>query len=92
MLGENDSSPVVWDYVAVYPKGAFWDQIPPKPIYFHVPVISATEGLNEAIHPLLKLAAKRNLTRSHTCPKKSEEGLKMNPSGAARTYETQLAQ
>ena len=79
LLGENDSSPVVWDYVAVYPKGTLWDQIPPKPIYFHVPVISGTEGLNDAIRPLLLAAAKRNLIVSHGLPQSSEKVCKRIP-------------
>jgi hypothetical protein len=73
MLGENDSSPVVWDYVALYPKGTLWDQIPPKPVYSHVPVVSGIEGLNDAIHPLLEAAAKCHLTVSHTRPQTSGE-------------------
>ena len=89
ILGENDSSPVVWDYVAVYPKGTLWDQIPPKPIYFHVPVISGTEGLNDAMRPLLQ-AAKSNLTVSDGRPQSSGKGLQKNPSGGACTYETRL--
>lgn len=90
ILGENDSSPVVWDYVAVYPKGTLWDQIPPKPIYFHVPVISGKEGLSDAIRPLLRAAAKRNLTLSLGRPQTSEEGLERNSSDGTCTYEKRL--
>lgn len=81
MLGENDSSPVMWDYVAVYAKGTLWDKVPPKPIYSHVPVISGTEGLNDAIRPLLQGATKRNFNVAHGRPQTSKEDLEKNSSG-----------
>lgn len=92
MLGENDSSPVVWDYVAVYSKGALWDQIPPKPIYFHVPVISATERLNDAIRPLLLAAAKTQFNPFARSSTDIGRRFGKESSGGHCGYEAQLTQ
>jgi hypothetical protein len=53
LLGENDSSAVVWDYVAIYPKGKLWEQALPEPLYSHVPVVSGIDGAKAALPPLL---------------------------------------
>jgi len=45
---------VVWDYVAVYPKGKLWDQGPPEPTYSHAPVVHAIDGTRESIQKLLR--------------------------------------
>lgn len=46
-IGEEDG--VVWDYVAVYPKGKLWDKSPPEPVYSKAPVIHAIDETREAI-------------------------------------------
>jgi hypothetical protein len=53
LLGERDSSSVIWDYVAVYQPGKLWDQAPPEPLYSHVPVIKGISGTNDATKRLL---------------------------------------
>lgn len=32
-LGEHDHHSVVWDYIAVYPPGAVWEDGPPEALY-----------------------------------------------------------
>lgn len=51
-IGETEG--VVWDYVAVYPKGKLWDQGPPEPVYSHAPVVRAIDGTREAIQKLFR--------------------------------------
>jgi hypothetical protein len=53
LLGEQDRSSVVWDYVAVYQPGKVWDQAPPEPAYSSVPVVRAIGETREAIQKLL---------------------------------------
>jgi hypothetical protein len=53
LLGERDSSSVVWDYVAVYELGKVWGQSPPEPAYSGVPVVHAIEETRAAIQKLL---------------------------------------
>jgi hypothetical protein len=49
-IGESDG--VVWDYVAVYPKGKLWDKSPPEPVFSHAPVIRGIDGARDAIQKL----------------------------------------
>jgi len=56
LLGERDSSSVVWDYVAVYQPGTLWDKVPPDSAYSHVPVIRGIDGSNDRISRLLSTA------------------------------------
>jgi len=51
-IGETDG--VVWDHVAVYPPGKFWEKGPPEPVYSHDPVVRAIDGAREAIQKLLR--------------------------------------
>ena len=44
-MGEHDRGSIVWDYIAVYPAGAAWEDRPPQPLYDGGPVVRA---LNEA--------------------------------------------
>lgn len=55
LLGEQDRSSVVWDYVAVYRPGQLWDQQPPAPAFSKVPVIRGIEGTKEAVERMLGL-------------------------------------
>jgi len=55
-IGETDG--VVWDYVAVYPPGKFWETGPPEPVYSHDPVVRAIDGTREAVQKLLRESAK----------------------------------
>lgn len=49
---------VVWDYVAVYPKGKLWDKSPPEPVYSKAPVIHGIDGARDAIQKVLHENAK----------------------------------
>lgn len=40
---------VVWDYVAVYPSGAVWENGPPEPLYQGGTVIEAADDARTAI-------------------------------------------
>lgn len=54
LLGERDSSSVVWDYVAVYAPGKLWDQALPEPAYSNVPLIHGIDGTRAAVAKLLQ--------------------------------------
>ena len=53
LLGERDSSSVVWDYVAVYKSRRLSDDAPPAPLYSPVPVIHGINGTADAVRQLL---------------------------------------
>lgn len=38
-MGEHDRGSIVWDYIAVYPTGAVWEEHPPNPLYEGGPVV-----------------------------------------------------
>jgi len=44
-MGEHDRRSIVWDHIAVYPRGAVWEASPPEPLYRGGPVIRV---INEA--------------------------------------------
>ena len=48
-MGEKDKDSIVWDYVAVYPRGALWQDAPPKPVYEDGPVVRVVPGMLEAL-------------------------------------------
>jgi hypothetical protein len=48
-LDEHGRRGIVWDYVAVYPVGASWNQQPPNPLYEGRPVVQVIEPLRNAI-------------------------------------------
>ena len=48
VLGEHDDDSIVWDYVAIYPVGALWNQRP-KPLFEAGPVVKVIEPLRNAI-------------------------------------------
>ena len=54
----GDPEGVVWDYVAVYPKGKLWDKSPPEPVYSKAPVIHGIDGTRDAIQKVLRENAK----------------------------------
>jgi hypothetical protein len=53
-MGERDRGSVVWDYVAVYPVGATWQDGPPEALYQGGPVIQVTGKARAAIGHALK--------------------------------------
>jgi hypothetical protein len=48
-MGEHDRHSLVWDYVAVYPTGAVWEESPPPALYHGDPVVQVTEAARAAI-------------------------------------------
>lgn len=49
LLGERDRRSIVWDYVAVYPAGAVWQNSPPEPIYRGGPVVRVSDEARAAL-------------------------------------------
>jgi hypothetical protein len=52
-MGEHDRASVVWDYIAVFPPGSVWNDVPPKPTYAAHPVADVTNGAKQAINQLM---------------------------------------
>jgi hypothetical protein len=48
-MGEHDRRSIVWDYIAVYPRGALWNNRPPEPIYDGRPVIRVKKAAADAL-------------------------------------------
>ena len=48
-MGEQDRRSVVWDYIAVYPSGAIWEDRPPEALYQGGPVVQVTEAARAAL-------------------------------------------
>jgi hypothetical protein len=52
-MGEHDRRSVVWDYIAVYPPGAVWEDGPPEALYHGGPVVRVTEPARAALDQAL---------------------------------------
>jgi len=52
-LGEHDRRSIVWDYIAVYPRGAVWEASPPEPLYSGGPVIRVMDEARSALSKAL---------------------------------------
>lgn len=52
-MGEHDRRSVVWDYIAVYPRGAIWNDHPPEPVYHGGPVVQVIEEVRPALERAL---------------------------------------
>ncbi|HLM99897.1 MAG TPA: hypothetical protein VK335_11470 [Bryobacteraceae bacterium] len=48
-MGEHDRRSIVWDYIAVYPAGARWDDSPPEASYHDGPVVQVTDAARAAV-------------------------------------------
>lgn len=48
-MGELDRRSLVWDYIAVYPPGAVWEDRPPEALYHGNPVVRVTGPAREAL-------------------------------------------
>ena len=48
-MGERDRGSIVWDYVAVYPPGAMWEERPPKALYDGGPVVRVIDETRAAV-------------------------------------------
>ena len=53
-MGEKDKDSIVWDYVAVHPKGAIWEDAPPKPSFESGRVVDGTGDLIQVLDLALK--------------------------------------
>ena len=53
-MGEHDGGSVVWDYVAIYPVGAAWEDRPPKPLYDGGPVVRVLDETRAALAQAVK--------------------------------------
>ena len=53
-MGEHDRGSIIWDYIAVYPVGAVWDQSPPQAVYSGGPVIRVIDETRTALAQALK--------------------------------------
>lgn len=49
LMGEHDRRSVVWDYIAVYPAGAIWENLPPSSLYHGNPVVQVTDAARAAM-------------------------------------------
>ena len=52
-MGEHDRHSVVWDYIAVYPPGAVWEDGPPEALYHGGPVVRVAEPARFALERAL---------------------------------------
>ena len=52
-MGEHDRHSVVWDYIAVYPPGAVWEEGPPEALYHGGPVVRVAERARSALERAL---------------------------------------
>ena len=48
-MGEHDRRSIVWDYIAVYPRGAVWEASPPEPLYSGGPVVRMIDEARSAL-------------------------------------------
>jgi hypothetical protein len=48
-IGEHDRRSIVWDYIAVYPRGAVWETSPPEPLYSGGPVVRVIDEARSAL-------------------------------------------
>lgn len=53
VLGEQSRASIVWDYVAVYPRGTTWDTSFPQAVSSGHPVVKVIDRTQEAILHLL---------------------------------------
>ena len=53
-MGEHDRGSIVWDYIAVYPAGALWEERPPQQLYDGGPVVRVLNEARAALAQALK--------------------------------------
>jgi hypothetical protein len=56
-MGEHDRRSVVWDYIAVYPRGAVWEDGPRAALYHGGPVVQVVEPARAALKKALRESA-----------------------------------
>jgi hypothetical protein len=52
-MGEHDRRSIVWDYIAVYPRGAVWETSPPEPLFSGGPVVRVIDEARSALSRVL---------------------------------------
>ncbi len=57
-MGEKDHDSIVWDIVAVYERGKFWEQAPPEPAYSGGAVVDVIDETRTAIRRELEATKK----------------------------------
>ena len=57
-LGEHDKKSIVWDRIAIYPRGALWNPVPSEPVYSGGPVLDVIEPARAGIAQALAMALK----------------------------------
>ena len=55
-MGEDNRRGIVWDYIAVYPRGAVWRTSPPRPLYSGGPVVRVINEARAALSDALNNA------------------------------------
>jgi hypothetical protein len=55
-MGEHDRRSIVWDYIAVYPRGTVWGASPPEPLYSGGPVVRVIDEARSALSRALNEA------------------------------------
>ncbi len=53
-IGAHNRRGVVWDYIAVYPRGAIWTGKPPQPLYEGGPVVQVVDPARAALAQALQ--------------------------------------
>ena len=51
-LGEHDRGSVVWDYLAIYPAGAMWEDAPPAAVFHGSTVVRSIGDADRALRQL----------------------------------------
>ena len=57
-MGEHNRRSIVWDYIAVYPAGAIWNERPPQALYSGGPVVDVTEPARSALSRALDVSSR----------------------------------
>ena len=61
-MGEHDRRSTVWDYIAVYPRGAVWEGRPPEPLYSGGPVVRVINEAHSALSSALNGAQAQHVS------------------------------
>ncbi len=51
-MGEDKTGKPVWDWTGLYPKGAVWNGLPPKPQFDGRTIVRASNDLEKALAQL----------------------------------------
>jgi len=62
LMGEHNRRSIVWDYIAVYPRGAVWKASPPEPLYSGGPVVRVIDEARSALSRALNGAKAQHVS------------------------------